>query len=327
MVVFIVLFLATCTAWCNDSEFFGSGSSLMPMKNAHVRMVREDLTIGFSGDSAVIDVEYVFRNKGKSVTLTVGFVSPPPSAEDGIGMDEGSPDPPNPPIAWITTTVNGKSIPTRPRRVKTLPGGPTEHVYEDDWVFLSKITFRSGLTRVRHSYRFAKGGSVWALAHIPYRLTTGTHWQGGVIDTFRLVINVDDRSLVSVPTSFTEDTGVKLPWRTTGQATILDSAGYVNNYDDVQIDRRIVYAIENGQIVLEQLTFCPTRDLEVTILDARSLVDRIIGSTDRSWVRQLSCIELEHIGLWYEQNGLERQAEIDHEVVALVRSISAERCH
>jgi hypothetical protein len=263
----------------------------------------------------------VFRNTGKTTTIQVGFVSPPPSQE----YDEEDPTYP-PPISWVWTTVNDRPVTVRTERMGKSRASEDRHVYPFDWVFLSKITFRKGLTRVKHRYKFQCGASVLAPVHIPYRLTTGTNWQGGVIDTFRLVVDVGERRLVGVPPTFTGEIAETLPWKATGRATRVDSVGYRFEFPGEPPIYDIVFAVETGQLVLEQLGFRPTDNLVVVVHDGRSIIERIVASSDRAWVRQLSCIELEHVLTWYHDLLPEHIDEVDREIEAFVRSIYAERC-
>lgn len=320
MVILLILFLATIRVAANDSEMYGSGSSLMPLKNARIRMVREDLTIRYRGDSAEIDVSYVFRNAGKTTTIQVGFVSPPPSQE----YDEGDLTYP-PPISWVWTTVNDRPVTMRTERIGKSRASEDRHVYPFDWVFLSKITFRKGLTRVKHRYKFRHGASVFAPVHIPYRLTTGTHWQGGVIDTFRLTVDGGKGRLIGVPSTFTGDTVTSLPWKPTGRAVRADSVGYHRFYDDEQRQPEMVWSIENGKLVLEQLNFAPKQDLMVTVHNGLSIYERAIVSPQSSWITGLSCTELKELRAWIESTltfapgSDDRDYDVDRQLLQTVK--------
>lgn len=321
--IVLMLLVVVGTATANDSEFYGSGSSLLPMRNTSIRMQREDLQIVFRNDSAYIDVEYVFVNNGPTSTITVGFVSPPPSME----YADDVPPSRTPPIARFSVSIDGRAVQYRTKRVRAVKERPREHVYPWDWVFLFKATFKPGRTNVRHRYAFKAGGSVDARYIIPYRLMTGTHWQGGVIDTFRLTVDVGDGRLVGVPSTFTADTANTLPWRMVGKGQRADSVGYNMFYEDETPQPYICYAVERGRLVLEQTNFRPTQDLSVQIHTGMSLVERLRGNPDHAWIESLTCVELDHVVQWLNELGVDELDEVErHLHTEAMHLLTTQRC-
>lgn len=318
----LIFIVHALTAVANDSEFHGSGSSLLPMRNTTIRMQREDLQVVFRNDSAYIEVRYAFMNTGKTSTITVGFVTPPPSQEYADDVPPSA----TPPIARFSVHVNGRDVPYTTKRLRAIKDRPREHVYPMDWVFLFKVAFKPGITHVRHRYAFAAGGSVDARYIIPYRLMTGTHWQGGVIDTFRLTVDVGDSRLVSVPSTFTADTAHPLPWRIIGKGSRADSVGYNFFYEDEAPQPMVAYAIERGRLVLEQTAFHPTQDLQVQIHNGMSLVERL-RAPDHAWIETLTCVELDHVVQWLNELGYDDLDEAErHLHTEAMHLLTTQRC-
>jgi len=301
----------------NDSEFFGAGSTLLPVKNTSIRMQREDLRITYRNDTAYIDVEYVFVNEKSPTTITVGFVSPPPSAD---WEDYDSPSLRRvPPIAHFEAIVNDVKVPTDVRRVSDISKKPKAHTYPFDYIFLFKARFDRGQTRISHRYRFRAGGSVNAFRIIPYRLMTGTHWRTGIIDTFHLTVDCGPNTLVGVPTTFTADSAHPIPWVATGVASKADSVGYHLRWEDEPVQPFQVYAVERGTLELTQLHFSPMQDLSVCIHQPYSLIERL-RNDDRSWIATLSCVELRHIDEWFTEYGAEID-DVDRSIIEATKEL------
>ena len=56
MVAVVLLFLLSCcSAYANDSSFEASGSTLLPLRDSTIRMVREDLKITIRGKEARVE--------------------------------------------------------------------------------------------------------------------------------------------------------------------------------------------------------------------------------------------------------------------------------
>lgn len=294
----------------NDSEFFGAGSTLLPVKNTSIRMQREDLRITYRNDTAYIDVEYVFVNEKSPTTITVGFVSPPPSKERHL--EEWQIHQFAPPIAHFEAIVNGVSVPYSVRHVSDVTKRPKAHTYPFDYIFLFKARFGKGQTRISHRYRFRASGHVGANRIIPYRLLTGTHWKGGVIDTFHLTVDCGPNTLVGVPTTFTADSAHTVLWKVNGIASNADSVGYHEQFEDEPVQPFQVFAIERGTLELTQYRFTPSQDLSVEIHLGYSLIEKLRWD-DQSWIATLSCVELRHIDEWF--------TEYDDEIDDVDRSI------
>ncbi|MBK6759331.1 MAG: DUF4424 family protein [Ignavibacteria bacterium] len=320
MVAVVLLFLLSCcSAYANDSSFEASGSTLLPLRDSTIRMVREDLKITIRGKEARIDVEYVFVNDGPTKTITVGFVTPPAFGDVSENLQS------KPQIKNFTVVVNGKKLVWKIRKVTPAERSQNLHLYAEDFVYLFDATFPRGRTRVKHSYRFNAGSSVDAPIHVPYRLTTGTHWQGGSIDTFRLTVDGGKGRLIGVPATFIGDTVTQLPWKPTGRAVRADSVGYDHYYDDGPRQPDVVWSVENGVLVLEQFNFAPRQDLMVTLHSGLSLYERAIMSADHAWIARLSCVELKELRSWLEMTlsfasgSDDRDYDIDRKVLAIVK--------
>jgi hypothetical protein len=325
VVLALLLLLSCCSAYANDSSFEASGSTLLPLRDSSIRMAREDLKITIRGKEARIDVDYIFVNDGPKKTITVGFVTPPAFGDVSEKLQS------KPQIKNFIVRVNGRKLAWKVRKVDPSERSHNQHLYTGDFVYLFQATFPPGKTRVKHTYRFKTGSSVDAPIHVPYRLTTGTHWQGGSIDTFRLTVDGGKGRLIGVPTTFVGDTVTALPWKVSGKATRADSVGYDRYYDDGLRQPEMVWSVESGTLTLVQLNFSPKQDLMVTVHSGLSLYERAMVSADTSWIVVLSCTELKELRAWLEMtltfaNGSDdREYYTDRQLLQLVKQSQALR--
>lgn len=164
----------------NDAAIAGVGGRLRLLEGEHrqVRMVRETVRVDLNTADASYDVsaEFVFRNEGPAVTVTMGF------PETGGGADFGAkPYATRSAFRSFATWVDGAPTPAARARVRT--SGDDE--YEAFWV--KTVRFGANQTRrVRVLYRAACGTNAAGERFAVYDFTGG-NWRGSVDESTLLV--------------------------------------------------------------------------------------------------------------------------------------------
>lgn len=252
----IVLFLCLSgfAVHANDGVFYARGNTLIPVKETVVRMDKEVLSLKQDGKDVLVKVEFDFFNPGPEKTETVGFVTPPAAGD----FDEREAQ--HPQIRDFTVLVNGKSIEYKVFRME----GSGFHLNDgiangDDFIYHFPTTFKHGLNKVIHTYKFRASESVDIEYDVDYRLTTGTQWAGGKIGDFTLNIEMEANTYFSFPWSFQEN-GVAADWK-------IDGTGRMGNSKNglFEISMRSARIVE-GKLTFHQKDFRPEQDLFVLII-------------------------------------------------------------
>lgn len=170
--------LVGAPARANDSTFGGAGSDLVPLEEARVRMVSEDILIEYRGRWHVT-ARYVFENlTEKAVRVQVGF--PEYRCEDEYQ------DCRNLPFEDLRTEIDGIEA---VHRLGTLS---KKHAWKPHLgvVWLYDVTFPVGKeVKVLHTYSVASGEDVDQSRFTTYVTRTGALWAGAIGHarfTFRL---------------------------------------------------------------------------------------------------------------------------------------------
>ena len=248
MLCFAFLFNKTLA---NDGVFYSRGGTLIPLQETQIRLKKELLKF-FVRDFQFIDVEvnFEFYNPGKEKTVTVGFVTPPASGD----IDEKKN---HPRISMFTVNVNGNKVPHKVQRMsdsafqannRKIPG--------EDYVYYFPVTFKSGLNKVRHTYRFQGGGSVETQRDFDYQITTGKRWANKQIDDFELQIHLD-RGIYYIPLSFREDKKYA-NWKIIGRGSFSKPKPALFSKGDPVL--RFVQ-LQQGYLSLKQKNFKPDKDI------------------------------------------------------------------
>jgi MYXO-CTERM domain-containing protein len=166
------------SAHANDTAAGGSGSDIVPLQTAKVRMAAEDILIVHEGIDWVIEAEYTFENlTRKPITLQIAF---PEYACEGRDP-ETNPDEmcDSKPLRYdaMRTTVNGEAVPHRKGTIKA--GHPWKPRLGQVWLF--DATFEVGKpTRIHHSYRVHETEDSSGGRAITYVTRTGATWAGKI---------------------------------------------------------------------------------------------------------------------------------------------------
>lgn len=238
----------------NDGVFYARGGTLIPLQETQVRMDKEVLKF-FVKDFEYMDVEvnFDFYNPGKSKTVTVGFVTPPASGD----VDENKK---HPRISSFTVNVNGANVPFKVKRMReTSFKADDREIYGTDYVYYFPVTFKAGLNKIRHTYRFLGGASVETQRDFDYQITTGKRWANKQITDFELQIHLD-RGIYYIPLSF-EENGEPAEWKIIGRGSF--SKPISTPFSDDEKPTMMLAQIQDGYLSLIEKNFKPARDISI----------------------------------------------------------------
>jgi len=166
--LFLCVFLALA-ALANDSEITGVGGRVTRVKGekTSVRMVNETVRMDLYPDYYEVTADFLFKNEGKALTVTMGFPE-----GDSYGEEEESNQ-----TAFLSfhTWVDGQEV--KAVRQKATEGNRFR-------AFWSKsVSFAAGQQRrVRVAYRSKQGTSVMSVRYALYDFTGG-NWKGKVAES------------------------------------------------------------------------------------------------------------------------------------------------
>lgn len=239
-------------AFANDGVFYASGNTLVPLQETQVQLRKEVLKF-FVVDHEFMNVEvdFEFYNPGKARTLTVGFVTPP--ADGDISEEEQK----HPFVSNFTVNVNGRIVSYKIKKMNqtSFKMGEAE-VRGDDFVYYFPVTFKKGLNKIRHTYRFRGGSGVELQRDFDYQITTGKRWANGQIDDFEVQIHLDN-GIFAIPASFRSDRNLA-GWKIVGDGIIEDQTRQWFSEENPRV--RMVH-LNKGYLLLREKNFKPDMDI------------------------------------------------------------------
>lgn len=243
---------AAAAAAANDGVFYASGNTLVPLQETAVELRKEVLKF-FVRDHEFMNVEidFDFYNPGAAKTVTVGFVTPP--AEGDVTEEAAR----HPFITDFTVKVNGRTVPFKvAKMIDTFFRRGDEQMDGEDFVYYFPVTFKKGLNKIRHTYRFRGGSGVELQRDFSYQITTGRRWANRQIDDFKLQIHLDN-GIFAVPASFQTD-GTLADWRIVGDGVIEETPRRWFSEEGPQV--RMVH-LNSGYLALKAKNFRPDSDI------------------------------------------------------------------
>lgn len=160
------------TAWANDGWYVGTGGPT-PFGSTHpsIQMLREDLRIDLRDGRADFDVTFVFKNHGRSTTVTMGF------PEERGNLEE-------PDIVNFATWVDGVRV--KAQR-KSLMADRVNRQYRAVW--LKRVFFAAGGSRrVRVKYSTSISGNTSEQYFVEYILLSARSWKQPIMD-FKVTVD------------------------------------------------------------------------------------------------------------------------------------------
>jgi hypothetical protein len=125
-----------------------------------------------------------------------------------------------------------------------------------DFVYYFPVTFKKGLNKIRHTYRFRGGESVELQRDFSYQITTGKRWANKQIDEFELQIHLDN-GIFAIPASFQKDEKFA-NWQITGDGVIENQARQWFSEENPKV--RMAH-LNNGYLLFKAKNFKPDNDL------------------------------------------------------------------
>lgn len=238
--------------FANDGVFYASGNTLVPLQETQVQLRREILKFFVIDHEFMnVEVDFEFYNPGKARTLTVGFVTPP--ADGDVSEEEQK----HPFVSNFTVNVNDRIIAFKIKKMNetSFKMGEAE-VRGDDFVYYFPVTFKKGLNKIRHTYRFRGSSGVELQRAFEYQITTGKRWANKQIDDFEVQIHLDN-GVFAIPASFISD-GKLADWRIVGDGVIEDGTRQWFSSDEPRV--RMVH-LNKGYLSLKEKNFKPDTDI------------------------------------------------------------------
>lgn len=278
----IILVSLANIAFANDGVFYVQGNNLIPLQETQVQLRKEILKFYIRDFQWMdVDVDFTFYNPGEAKTVTVGFVTPPASGD----VDEEKET--HPRIKNFTVNVNGKTLKYEMKRMKDTSFQTANGEIDGyDFVYFFPVTFKKGLNKIRHTYRFQGGGSVETQRDFSYQITTGKRWANKQIDDFELQIH-PDRGIFYIPLSFKKDNS-PANWKIIGKGTISKPKKLPPLEE--KTNSRLVQ-IQNGHLSLKEKNFKPETDIEIGEFNWN------MGWHDRMCKVATKCYQPKEIGL------------------------------
>lgn len=253
--LFVIIFLfVPITISANDGAFYVSGNTLLPLQETEVSLRKEVLKF-FIRDFKWMDVEvdFEFYNPGREKQLLVGFVTPP---ANGDVTDE---DQNHPQIKNFTVVVNGNKLAYQMKRMKdTSFSADKLHLDGTDFVYFFKVRFKTGVNKIRHTYRFRAGEGVEMMRSFDYQITTGKRWANQQIDDFELQVH-PDHGIFSIPARFRTDAALA-DWKIAGDG-VIDKDPRRSFGDESPLVR--LAHLNSGYLVFKEKNFRPDFDIMI----------------------------------------------------------------
>jgi hypothetical protein len=248
----IFCLLLSVNLLANDGVFYAQGNTLIPLQETQIQLKKEVLKFFVVDYSDLkVEIDFEFFNPSKAKTVTVGFVTPP--AEGDISDQEAK----HPFIKNFTVNVNGKVLPFKIKRMSqtSFKMGDSE-VEGNDFVYYFPVTFKKGLNKIRHTYRYRGSSGVELSRAFDYQITTGKRWANRQIDDFNLEIHLD-QGIFAVPASFWMD-GKSAEWKIVGNGVMDETPRQWFAEENPKV--RMVH-LKSGYLSLQLKNFKPDNDI------------------------------------------------------------------
>ncbi len=274
-----IFLLCSAAANANDSEYFTSGNQLVPLSETDISIRKEILTIGLQDDKfANVTVYYELFNPGTTdKTVLMGFEADPSYNDDYVFHPDGK----HPHIHDFTVEMNGEKLSYQNAVCQQgTPDGlqpidmskyevceetvTTVHPIGNDTLFIPfsyvyyfQATFKPGLNKIRHTYKYTQSRGVGFAFKIDYKLTPATRWANHQIDDFTLVVRADHTAKHFL---IDEELFDMAPWRLTegeGKQRVTPHPGRSLRE----------FSLRNGAYTWHKTNFCPKSELSITSAD------------------------------------------------------------
>lgn len=262
----------------NDGVYYTAGNQLIPLAETDIQVKKEILTMTLTDSKDVlVDVYYEFLNPGNaSKTVLMGFEADPSYNDDYKFYPSGV----HPHINGFTVEMNGAALkyknavcdvskaegfhPLDANKYKlddesnltlVLKTQPEKAVEKYAYVYYFDATFKPGINKIHHTYRYTKSMTVGTLYEISYLLSPAARWANRQIDDFTLVIRADKTAKHFVVLSETFG-GTEF--------TVTEGKGKIRRTSHYDIPC-FEFSLRNGAVTLHKKNFRPDPDHELFV--------------------------------------------------------------
>jgi len=261
------LFFYSAIALANDGAFYASGNQLIPIRETTISIQKEILRIVKVGDELDVTVDYTFFNPGQAKSILVGFEAASPSGDVDGTPKNGK----HPYMNGFSAELNGI-----PLRFKTAIVRDTSDYLNDEvhsisidqamgndfnvnapdfyYVYYFNASFKKGVNRLIHHYRFQLSSSVMEHYSFQYILTAANRWANNGIDDFTLELDLGSWTSFDLAKTFFEDNN---KWKVDG---VLRNVSDKDNW--LELYKNGVRAfVRAGKLTYHQKNFHPKGEL------------------------------------------------------------------
>ncbi len=281
-------------ASANDGVYYVSGNHLVPVQETDIAVTKEVLTISICDDGyATVDVYYELTNRGKEKTIDMGFEAALPYNSGDAYDPKGR----HPYIEKFRATVNGEQLKYKtgvvkassaevPSNLRPLDVKQYHTVDADAWemgntalvdskgeevniayAYYFRATFKKGLNKVHHQYRYKMSYGVYRSFEIPYWLTPATRWANHQIDDFTLRIKAVNtaKHFYTLPRVFKG-----------ASFRVTEGTGKVRKRNSESVGEVIEVTLRNGTVEWHAKNFKPKENMFINSADI--ILDGDIGA-------------------------------------------------
>lgn len=278
----LLTFIAViCPALANDGVYYTAGNQLIPLAETDISVKKEILTITLNNSKDVlVDVYYEFLNPGNAPKkVMMGFEADPSYNDEYEFYANGV----HPHIKNFTVEMNGVSLSHKnavcdvSKAEGFHPLDASKYTLDEEagvdlvlksekdvridkyaYVYYFDATFKPGINKVHHTYRYTKSMTVGTAYEVTYKLSPAGRWANRQIDDFTLIIRADKTSRHFV-----------VPQHVFGQTkfTVTEGMGKIrsmSHYDTMYHE----FTLRNGAVTLHKNNFRPTEEHELFISSA-----------------------------------------------------------
>ena len=254
ILITLIFLFESIIAYANDTVINSYGGILLPVKETRIELKKEILEFTEIGNELNASVYFEFYNPDESKDITVGFIAAPGSSPSDKNK--------KPNIMDFTVRVNDINLEHSFYKIDSVN---TDFIdYKDWYVYAFQTTFKHGINRIKHSYKFEYSFNSHGIRWFDYVLQSGLLWGNSEIENFKLIINLGGKSRLQVPYNFGRPTK-EHDWDIEGIGKLADTdhSDYLNRGSGKSIFAYII----NGNLTFHQKHFKPAKNLHIIKYD------------------------------------------------------------
>lgn len=253
----------------NDGVYLVRGGAIYPTTETKISMEKEILSFSVDDKEALVKVYFEFNNPEQiERKLLVGFQVPTSGgdvADEISNLNQ---------ISEFRVMQNGQIIPYTLKAANCEDcelKNPEEFQFSQAnqgvFVFLFEVTFKPGLNKINHSYRFPASSNVSFSEIYNYILTTGSKWAGGQIKDLTVEVDMGENSYFYMSDVF----GPQAHWNIIGSGKISDKT--IELYGDISCK---MIRLLSGHLQIYVQNLRPVQNIEFATLQMYANSKRLI---------------------------------------------------